>query len=78
MSITSKYLLENETYEDGLTRALRCWAAQEQKLEAQVAALTEAAKAVVDASHERAAMPSWYSNAISALAALIQESDDES
>ena len=27
------FLLENETYEDGLNRALRCWAVQSEKLE---------------------------------------------
>ncbi len=34
MSRVKNFLLENETYEDGLKRALRCWAVQSEKLEA--------------------------------------------
>ena len=33
MNRVKNFLLENETYEDGLKRALRCWAVQSERLE---------------------------------------------
>ena len=39
MSRIENFLLENETYEDGLKRALRLWAAQEEELQAVVRAI---------------------------------------
>lgn len=44
MNRVKNFLLENETYEDGLKRALRCWAAQSERLE-QVEAKNERLKA---------------------------------
>ena len=33
MSRLNNFLLQDETYEDGLKRALRCWAVQSKRLE---------------------------------------------
>jgi len=87
MSIKN-YLLENETYGDGLKRALRCWDAQSKQLEqvrAENKRLREALTSIVnDYEHwcntgkvgDRT--DAYADTAIKAMGAGMRENNDES
>lgn len=50
MNRVKNFLLENETYEDGLKRALRCWAVQSERLEQVEAENERLRKALIEIS----------------------------